>query len=83
MKEIGGFLEWETYEGKELHNNCIALNSGRNCLRYLIKTKNIKKYGFLSYYARLFQILARKRMLILHIILLMNNLDLILINGLA
>lgn len=43
MKEIGGFLEWETYEGKELHNNCIALNSGRNCLRYLIKTKNIKK----------------------------------------
>ena len=43
MKEIGGFLEWEIYNGKELHNNCIALNSGRNCLRYLIKTKGIKK----------------------------------------
>lgn len=43
MKEIGGFLEWETYDGEELHNNCIALNSGRNCLRYLIKTKGIKK----------------------------------------
>lgn len=43
MKEIGGFLQWEIYEGKELHNNCIALNSGRNCLRYLIRTRKIKK----------------------------------------
>ena len=42
MKEIGGFLEWETYHGDEFHNNCVCLNSGRNCLRYLLKAKEIK-----------------------------------------
>lgn len=43
MKEIGGFLELETNHGHEFHENCIALNSGRNCLRYLIRKKKIKR----------------------------------------
>lgn len=43
MKEIGGFLEFEKYDGHEFHENCIALNSGRNCLRYLIRARTIKR----------------------------------------
>lgn len=43
MREIGGFLELEKNQDHEFHENCIALNSGRNCLRYLIRTKNITK----------------------------------------
>lgn len=43
MKEIGGYLELELNHGSEFHTDCIALNSGRNCLRYLICAKKIKK----------------------------------------
>lgn len=43
MKEIGGFLELEINHGQEYHTNCIALNSGRNCLRYLLRARDIKK----------------------------------------
>lgn len=43
MKEIGGYLELDTYSLTMLHDGAIALNSGRNCLAYLIKKKNIKK----------------------------------------
>lgn len=43
MKEIGGFLELELNHGFEFHENCIALNNGRNCLRYLIRARKIKK----------------------------------------
>ena len=43
MKEIGGYLEFERNQGEEFHKNCLALNTGRNCLRYLIKVRKIKK----------------------------------------
>ena len=43
MKEIGGFLELELNHGLEFHGQGIALNSGRNCLRYLIRARHIKK----------------------------------------
>lgn len=43
MKEIGGYLELDTYNLPMLHNSAIALNSGRNCLVYLIRKKGIKK----------------------------------------
>ena len=43
MREIGGFLEFEKNGGHEFHKNCLALNSGRNCLRYLIRARKIKK----------------------------------------
>ncbi|MBQ3559425.1 MAG: hypothetical protein IJA07_07945 [Agathobacter sp.] len=43
MKEIGGYIEFEEYNMPMLHEGAIALNSGRNCLAYLIRAKNIKK----------------------------------------
>lgn len=43
MKEIGGYLELERYNGSIFHEKAVALNCGRSCLSYLIKTKKIKK----------------------------------------
>lgn len=42
-KEIGGYLELERFSGPLLHENALALSSGRACLEYLISQKNIKK----------------------------------------
>ena len=42
MKEIGGFIEFEHYYGKEYHSEAIKLNCSRNALAYLIKLHNIK-----------------------------------------
>ena len=49
MKEYGGYLEMEHYNGKEYHYNCLKLNTGRNCLKYLILVKKIKKIYMPSY----------------------------------
>ena len=43
MKEIGGYIELDTYDGVMLHDDGIKLNCGRNALAYLLKTKNIHK----------------------------------------
>lgn len=43
MKEIGGYIELDRYNGKMLHDDGILLNCGRNALEYIIKAKNIKK----------------------------------------
>lgn len=43
MKEIGGYIELDTYLGHMLHDDGIKLNCGRNALSYLIKAKGIKK----------------------------------------
>jgi hypothetical protein len=43
MKEIGGYIEFEKYEGKMLHEDGILLNCGRSCLAYLIVARKIKK----------------------------------------
>lgn len=42
-KEIGGYLELDKYHLPMLHDEAIALNSGRNCLAYLIQKKRIKR----------------------------------------
>lgn len=42
MKEIGGYIELDTYTGKEYHEGAFALNCGRNALVYLIRAKQIK-----------------------------------------
>ena len=42
-KEIGGYLELDSYSLPMLHENALALNSGRGCLEYLIGQKNIRK----------------------------------------
>ncbi len=49
MKEIGGYLELDRYSGSIFHAGAVALNCGRNCLAYLIKTKRIKKL-YLPYF---------------------------------
>lgn len=49
MKEMGGYLELDTYSGVEYHSDAIALNCGRNCLAYLLEAKNIKKI-YLPYF---------------------------------
>ncbi len=43
MQEYGGYIEFEYYHGKEYHENAVALNSGRHCVEYLIRTRNISK----------------------------------------
>lgn len=43
MREIGGYIELDTYNGNLLHNEAIALNCGRNCLAYLIEANDIRK----------------------------------------
>lgn len=49
MEEYGGYLEFERYHGMEYHENCIALNSGANCLKYLIKARKIRELAVPSY----------------------------------
>ena len=43
MREFGGYIKIEHYKGNEYHTECLALNNGRNCLRYLIRTRRIRK----------------------------------------
>lgn len=43
MKEIGGYIELDTYHLPMLHEGALALNCGRNCLAYLFKSRKIKK----------------------------------------
>lgn len=43
MKEIGGYIEFESYCGTLLHEGAAALNCGRNCLAYLIEAEGIKR----------------------------------------
>lgn len=42
MKEIGGYIDFERYRLPMLYDEGIKLNSGRNCLAYIIKANNIK-----------------------------------------
>lgn len=42
-KEIGGYLELENFTGRMLHEDALALSSGRACLSYLIEQRNIRK----------------------------------------
>lgn len=43
MKEIGGYIELDSYSGHMLYEDGIKLNCGRNALAYIIKARNIKK----------------------------------------
>ena len=43
MKELGGYIELDTYTGEMLHEGAPALNCGRNALAYLIRSRNIGK----------------------------------------
>lgn len=41
--EIGGYIELDRYRLPMLHEEAVKLNSGRNCLAYLIEARNIRK----------------------------------------
>ena len=43
MKEIGGYIELDSYHLPMLHEDAVALNCGRNALAYLFKSRKIKK----------------------------------------
>ncbi len=49
MKEIGGYFGLEQLVSNEYYNDLVALNSGRNALLYVLKSKNIKKL-YIPYY---------------------------------
>ncbi len=50
MKEnIGGYFELESLINQPYHKNALKLNSARNCLVYLAKSKKIKKL-YIPYY---------------------------------
>lgn len=42
-KEIGGYFDFEEFNGAMLHEGAVTLNSGRSCLAYLIITKKIEE----------------------------------------
>lgn len=43
MREIGGYIELDTYHLPMLHEGAVALNCGRNALAYLLKARQIQK----------------------------------------
>ena len=50
MKEnIGGYFELESLINQQYHKNALKLNSARNCLVYLAKSRRIKKL-YIPYY---------------------------------
>ena len=46
MKEIGGYIEFETFRSAMRYDDGIKLNCGRNAFAYLIESRNIKKICF-------------------------------------
>lgn len=49
MQPIGGYFSLELHNGEEYHKNAIRLNTGRNCLEYILKARGYKKV-YLPYY---------------------------------
>lgn len=43
MREIGGYFELENFVQNEYYKDLLSFSSARNCLRYVIKKRNIKK----------------------------------------
>lgn len=50
MKPIGGYFELELPQGSEYHSSAIALNTGRNCLEYILRVRGYKNV-YLPYYS--------------------------------
>lgn len=48
-KDIGGYFELELPKGKEYHPDGIALNTGRNSLEYILRTRKYNKV-YIPYY---------------------------------
>lgn len=43
MREIGGYIELDTYRFPMLHDGALALNCGRNALAYLLRARKIRR----------------------------------------
>ncbi len=43
MREIGGYIELDTYRLPMLHEGALALNCGRNALAYLLRARPVRK----------------------------------------
>lgn len=49
MKELGGYFELELNQGEHYHREALALNSARNCFKYLLKAKKPSKVYLPAY----------------------------------
>lgn len=49
MQAIGGYFSLELPKGTEYHKNALRLNTGRNCLEYILRARGYKKV-YLPYY---------------------------------
>jgi hypothetical protein len=49
MKDIGGYFGLELRKGEEFHKRAIRLNSGRNALEYILRSRGYKRV-YLPYY---------------------------------
>jgi hypothetical protein len=49
MEAIGGYFSLELPQREEYHKNAIRLNTGRNCLEYILRVRGYKKV-FVPYY---------------------------------
>lgn len=49
MQAIGGYFSLELPKGTEYHKNAIRLNTGRNCLEYILRARGYKKV-YIPYY---------------------------------
>lgn len=43
MKELGGYFELELNQGEHFHKDALALNSARNCLKYILRAQKPSK----------------------------------------
>ena len=48
-REIGGFFELELSGESHYHKDALALNSARNCLKYIIEARHIRKIFIPAY----------------------------------
>lgn len=49
MDAIGGYFSLEIPQGKEYHQDAIRLNTGRNCLEYILRVRKYRKV-YIPYY---------------------------------
>ena len=49
MKPIGGYFSLELPRGRSFHPNALALNTGRNCLEYILRCRKYRKV-YVPYY---------------------------------
>ncbi|MBE6047225.1 MAG: hypothetical protein E7213_02250, partial [Clostridium sp.] len=49
MREIGGYMQFETYYGPEYHEDAIGFNTARSSIKYIQSIENYNKY-YIPYY---------------------------------